>query len=96
VLLDPAAPGKSAALTVVRRGAARGDSVRTERWRHTRWSDGSEELYDHDVDPLEWNNLDVDPRFAAVKSELARELPAIVRPDDVTGRATEPKAKSKK
>jgi iduronate 2-sulfatase len=96
VLLDPAAPGKSAALTVVRRGAARGDSVRTERWRHTRWSDGSEELYDHDVDPLEWNNLDVDPRFAAVKSELARELPAIVRPDDVTGRATEPKAKTKK
>lgn len=32
-------------------------SVRTQNWRYVRYADGSEELYDHSVDSLEWNNL---------------------------------------
>jgi arylsulfatase A-like enzyme len=32
-------------------------SLRTDRWRYIRYADGSEELYDHDVDPNEWDNL---------------------------------------
>ena len=46
-------------------------AVRTERWRYIRYADGSEELYDHDADPLEWKNLAGDAKYAAVKKELA-------------------------
>jgi uncharacterized sulfatase len=56
VLANPAAPGKLAAFTVVKRGPARGDSIRTDRWRFTEWSDGATELYDHAADPEETQN----------------------------------------
>ena len=32
-------------------------ALRTPRWRYIRYSDGSEELYDHAADPMEFNNL---------------------------------------
>lgn len=32
-------------------------SLRTDRWRFIRYSDGSEELYDLSADPREWENL---------------------------------------
>ena len=51
-------------------------SIRTERWRYTRLIDGSEELYDHDTDPEEWTNLAGDPKLQAIKTEMARHLPA--------------------
>jgi hypothetical protein len=58
VLADPAATIKDAAFTLVTRGPkAYGRSVRTTRWRFTRWSDGQAELYDHDRDPEEHHNL---------------------------------------
>lgn len=50
-------------------------SLRTERWRYTRYSDGTEELYDHDNDEMEWRNLSDDPQYADVKKELAGWLP---------------------
>ena len=50
-------------------------SLRDERWRYIRYSDGTEELYDHDQDPLEWNNLASDPQHAAVKNRMAQWLP---------------------
>jgi choline-sulfatase len=50
-------------------------SLRTERWRYIRYSDGSEELYDHDNDALEWTNLAGDPAHADIKKHLARWLP---------------------
>jgi iduronate 2-sulfatase len=31
--------------------------IRTENYRYIRYSDGSEEFYDHTTDPNEWNNL---------------------------------------
>jgi hypothetical protein len=34
----------------------RGDSIRTDRWRYTEWSDGARELYDHAIDPEETRN----------------------------------------
>ncbi len=72
LLHDPAAPGKSAAFTLVTRGAVRGDSIRTERWRFTRWSDGAVELYDHAVDPEEDRNVAV--KHPDVVDDLRRHL----------------------
>lgn len=44
--------------TVVTRGPEkRGESVRTDRWRYTEWSDGERELYDHASDPQETRNV---------------------------------------
>jgi arylsulfatase A-like enzyme len=48
--------------------------IRTDRWRYIRYADGSEELYDHDWDPLEWTNLAGRSRFQGVKDELSRWL----------------------
>jgi arylsulfatase A-like enzyme len=50
-------------------------SVRSEQWRYIRYEDGTEELYDHQQDPLEWKNLARDPKLASVKQNLARWLP---------------------
>jgi arylsulfatase A-like enzyme len=52
-------------------------SVRDERFRYTRYRDGSEELYDHRYDPHEWTNLAADPRFAPIKARLAAHLPEV-------------------
>lgn len=49
--------------------------VRSRDWRYIRYADGSEELYDHRVDPNEWTNLAADSRFDEVKREHARWLP---------------------
>ena len=74
LLRDPATPGKPAAFTLVTRGNARGDSIRTDRWRLTRWSDGTAELYDHTTDPEEDRN--VAPNHPEIVNDLGRQLPA--------------------
>lgn len=50
-------------------------SLRSERYRYTRYADGSEELYDHDSDPNEWTNVASDPDLEGVKVELAAWFP---------------------
>jgi hypothetical protein len=50
--------------------------VRTETWRYIVYADGSEELYDEANDPHEWKNLAKEPKFVAVKKELAKWAPA--------------------
>ena len=59
-------------------------TVRSRRWRYTRYADGSEELYDHDADPLEWHNLIArEPRADAVEevlTDLRARLPAADAP----------------
>jgi uncharacterized sulfatase len=82
LLQEPLSPGRDAVLTVVTRGAQhRGDSVRTDRWRYTEWSDGSRELYDHSTDPEETRNLAGTTRTASVARALAAKLP---RPSALT------------
>lgn len=55
-------------------------SIRTERWRYIRYEDGSEELYDHRVDPDEWTNLASKPEHKETKLKLARMIPANQHP----------------
>jgi arylsulfatase A-like enzyme len=72
LLENPSAQWDHPALTTFRFG---NHSVRSERWRYTRYNDGGEELYDESKDPLEWTNLAGKPEHASVKAELARYLP---------------------
>ena len=50
-------------------------AVRSERWRYIRYADGSEELYDHQQDPMEWKNLAGAPQYDQIKTSLAKWLP---------------------
>lgn len=49
-------------------------SLRTERYRYIRYSDGSEELYDHGADPYEWVNLADEPGRAGLVDRFRRML----------------------
>ncbi len=49
-------------------------AVRSERWRYVTYP-GGDQLYDHEVDPMEWSNLASAPEHAAVKRELAAHIP---------------------
>lgn len=73
LLNDPKATIKDAAFTLVTRGTKHhGQSVRTDRWRLTKWSDGTQELYDHDNDPEE--NHDVAAGNPVVVKQLSERL----------------------
>jgi uncharacterized sulfatase len=72
---DPSRPGKDAVFTLVTRGAQRrGDSIRTDRWRYTEWSDGSRELYDHTMDPEETRSLAETADYEGIVQQLAAQL----------------------
>jgi iduronate 2-sulfatase len=80
LLDDPKGPGKKGAYTQVQRGGGgkpfMGRTVRTERWRYTEWDEGKKgvELYDHDTDPAEVNNLAQDPKYGKTVEELKQLL----------------------
>jgi arylsulfatase A-like enzyme len=78
LLADPASEWNRPALTTMGRG---NHTVRDERWRYIRYSDGFEELYDHQADPLEWTNVATKPELAGVKANLAKWLPTENAPD---------------
>lgn len=87
LLDDPQRAWKQAAFTVISRGDKSnpgepldpnklGRSMRTERWRYTAWHDGTAELYDHDNDPREWNNLAESGEHRELVETLQRQLDA--------------------
>jgi uncharacterized sulfatase len=74
LLNNPDADWSRPAFTQVQRGDFPGHSVRTERWRYTQWDGGTKgtELYDHDADPRELQNLAGDPGYAHVVAEMKK------------------------
>jgi arylsulfatase A-like enzyme len=67
LLKNPKTRKKSPAFITYGKG---NDSVVDERWRYIRYQDGSEELYDHQTDPHEWNNLSSNTAFELTKNRL--------------------------
>jgi arylsulfatase A-like enzyme len=87
LLRDPNAAWARPAVTTYGRD---NHSIRSERWRYTRYRDGGEELYDHRVDPMEWENLAGRPQYATIQRELARWIPKVNVPDSPVQRVTTP------
>lgn len=50
-------------------------AVIDQRYRYIRYADGSEELYDHKSDPMEWQNIAGRSDVADVKRRLAANIP---------------------
>ncbi len=67
---------ESTAYTVTRGG--RGASLRSDRWRYTRWGEeagaGNEELYDHQEDPEEHSNLVNQPGKKKILATMREEF----------------------
>lgn len=82
MLDEPSTPGRGWSLTQVMRGRRGGQpvfgySIRTPRYRFTRWGDNGEsgfELYDHQTDPVELTNLADQPSHIDQRGELNQLL----------------------
>ncbi|MHC4204298.1 MAG: sulfatase [Planctomycetota bacterium] len=72
LLARPDAKWDYPALTTYQKG---NHTIRSERWRYTKYADGVEELYDHQNDPMEWKNLAGNPKYGYVKAELVKWIP---------------------
>jgi arylsulfatase A-like enzyme len=68
---------RAAVLTTYAKG---NHSVRSKRYRYTRYQDGSAELYDHHNDPNEWHNLAGDTEYDAIVESLRHLLPTAEAP----------------
>lgn len=75
ILKDSALTRNKPVITAMGGGAKPSYAARDERWRYTRYSDGSEELYDHQNEPHEWTNLAAKPEHDALKKSLAESFP---------------------
>ena len=71
-LKDPSAALAGPAICTWGRGNY---TVRSEKYRYTRYYDGSEELYDHTKDADEWENLADQVEYAEIKKKLSSQLP---------------------
>ena len=79
LLADPQAEWQRPAFTQTLYVDTPGYSVRTDRWRYTEWGkqgDQGIELYDHDSDPKEMNNLASSDQHAEIMERLSRMVHA--------------------
>ena len=72
ILKDPKAKWERNGYTVYGAGFS---GVRNERYRYIRYPDGSEELYDHEKDPYEHDNIANQKGMEEVKKKLAVSIP---------------------
>ena len=77
---DPEASWDKTSLTVF---GYKNYGIRSERYRYIVYADGTEELYDHEKDKLEWHNLADSPEYADIKEKMREGLPAHHEPSGV-------------
>jgi arylsulfatase A-like enzyme len=92
LLKNPSASWDRPALTIHGRN---NHSIRSERYRYIRYRDGTEELYDHRKDPLEWDNLASKPELKEVKQRLAKWLPRVNAEDAPRERRQQPQRRQR-
>ena len=85
-LRDPSLPRTRPAVVTYLPG---NHSVVHEQWNYIRYSDGSEELYDHTTDPAEFHNLIAQPASAAIVAKLRPWLPVTPAADFKTNKRTD-------
>lgn len=71
-------------------------ALRSQHFRYIRYADGSEELYDHRKDTMEFTNLAKRPESASVIREMKKWLPKTNVPEaprDPDLRKSKPKTK---
>ena len=78
LLQNPSATWNQPAITTY---GPNNHAVRDQRWRLIRYADGSQELYDHDTDPLEWTNLAEEKEHSQTITRLAEFLPVTNNPE---------------
>ena len=78
LLKNPEIEWKIPAVTEFKRGQC---AVRSERFRYIRYSDGTEELYDHLKDSNEWMNLAGKKCYRKIIDELGRSIPKKFAPN---------------
>lgn len=91
LLEDPARDARDAVLSAAPRDAPRlGYSVRSDRYRYNEWPDGSAELFDHQADPSENDNLagHAPPVLGTLQALLGKRLQGL----DAGGPTDVPKA----
>ena len=77
---QPDRPWKQAVFSQYLKGRTMGYSMRTDRWRYTRWQDKASgklvatELYDHETDPGENTNVAGRPEYADLLRQLSGQL----------------------
>jgi arylsulfatase A-like enzyme len=72
--LEMSAAGQPRLIPVISTWGEGNHSVRTSRWRYTRYVDGGEEMFDHANDPHEWTNLAGDENFDETREALKLSL----------------------
>jgi arylsulfatase A-like enzyme len=72
LLKSPATAWERPALTT---SGFKNHALRSERWRYIKYADGSEELYDHQSDPLEQKNVASELANAPVIADMQKWLP---------------------
>jgi|GEM_PF-1685636 len=56
--------------------AAHEYAITNRDWRYIRYADGEEELYDHNNDPNEWDNLASLPDYQSIRADMRSKAPA--------------------
>jgi arylsulfatase A-like enzyme len=75
LLTDPSLVRSRPVITCMGGGSDAGYAARDQRWRYIRYSNGEEELYDHNADPNEWTNLASAPEHSELKKKMTEWMP---------------------
>ena len=85
LLENPDRPWNKAAFSEYRKSGNQGIAMRTDRYRYVEWRDergelAARELYDHQFDPQENENVAEEPASAAIIQRLARQMADVRNP----------------